>query len=96
MFFYYATHKIGEGHKASIAEKNTDNDFYLLTLMAIAQELNQHGITAADVHIAAGLPLTWVKNQREEFRSCLMKNKFVKFNFNVRERKFRCKNQKKH
>ena len=78
-------YRIGEGHKAFIAEKNTDNDFYILTLMAIAQELNQHGITAADVHIAAGLPLTWVKNQREDFRSYLMKNKSVQFNFNGRE-----------
>ena len=78
-------YRIGEDHKAFIAEKNTDNDFYILTLMAIAQELNQFGITAADVHIAAGLPLTWVKNQREDFRSYLMKNKSVQFNFNGRE-----------
>jgi len=78
-------YRIGESHKAFIAEKSTDKDFYLLSLTAIAQELNQHGITAADVHIAAGLPLTWVKNQREEFRSYLTKNKFVQFNFNSME-----------
>lgn len=40
----------------------------------VARELNIAGIREADVHIAAGLPLTWVRNQREEFRSYLMRN----------------------
>ena len=72
-------YQIGEGHKAFIADKVTDNDFYILTLMAIARELNQHGLTEADVHIAAGLPLTWVQKQREDFRNYLLKNKDVFF-----------------
>jgi plasmid segregation protein ParM len=75
-------YRIGEGHKAFIPDKATDNDFYVLTLMAIAQELKPFGLTAADVHIAAGLPLTWVKTQREDFRSYLMRNKSVQFVFN--------------
>ena len=28
-----------------------------------------HLIREADVHLAAGLPLTWIRNQREDFRS---------------------------
>jgi plasmid segregation protein ParM len=75
-------YRIGESHKAFIPDKATDNDFYILTLMAIAQELKPFGLTAADVHIAAGLPLTWVKIQREDFRSYLMRNKSVQFIFN--------------
>jgi plasmid segregation protein ParM len=75
-------YRIGEGHKAFIPDKATDNDFYILTLMAIAQELKPFGLTAADIHIAAGLPLTWVKAQREDFRSYLMRNKTVQFIFN--------------
>jgi len=78
-------YRIGEGHKAFIPDKATDNDFYVLTLMAIAQELNQFGITEADVHIAAGLPLTWVKNQREDFRGYLLKNKLAQFVFNGKD-----------
>lgn len=51
-------YRIGEGHKEFIADKSEDEDFYLLTLMAVARELNQKGMTSADVHLAVGLPLT--------------------------------------
>lgn len=74
-------YRIGEGHKPFIADKVTDNDFYLFTLAAIARELSQQGLTEADVHIAAGLPLTWVKTQREDFRSYLTRNGEVQFAF---------------
>ena len=74
-------YRIGEGHKAFIADKVIDDDFYVLTLAAIAKELDGEGITTADVHIAAGLPLTWVKTQREDFRKYLTKNSKVKFTF---------------
>ena len=69
-------------HKAFIADKCMDGDFYMLTLTAIAQELRCTYCTEADVHIAAGLPLTWVKKQREDFRRYITKNKNVKFTFN--------------
>ena len=78
-------YRIGEGHKSFVSDKATDDDFYILTLAAIAQELHQFGITSTDVHnvhIAAGLPLTWVKAQRENFRNYLMRNKSVEFEFN--------------
>jgi plasmid segregation protein ParM len=78
-------YRIGEGHKAFMSDKTTDNDFYILTLMAIARELNQHGITEGDIHITAGLPLTWVKAQREDFRAYLMQNKSVQFVFNEKQ-----------
>lgn len=51
-------YRIGEGHKEFIPDKAMDEDYYLLTLMAVARELNVHGIREADVHLAAGLPLT--------------------------------------
>lgn len=79
-------YRIGEGHKEFIPDKVQDNDFYLFTLMAIARELAQHGIHEADVHIAAGLPLTWVKTQRESFRSYLTRNPEVRFTF--RDKKY--------
>lgn len=74
-------YRIGEGHKEFISDKSSDNDFYLFTLMAIAKELSKQGITSADVHIAAGLPLTWVKTQREDFRKYLLQNESVEFDF---------------
>ncbi len=41
-----------------------DEDYYLLTLMAVARELNVFSTREANVHLAAGLPLTWIKKQR--------------------------------
>ena len=74
-------YRIGEGHKAFLSDKTMDEDFYILNLAAIAKELDIEGITTADVHIAAGLPLTWVKTQREDFRKYLTKNSKVRFTF---------------
>ena len=51
-------YRIGEGHKEFIPDKAMDEEYYLLTLMAIARELNVFSIREADVHLAAGLPLT--------------------------------------
>ena len=53
-------YQIGEEHKEFTADKIQDEDYYILTLAAIARELHIRGLTTARVHIAAGLPLTWV------------------------------------
>ncbi|MBO6301239.1 MAG: ParM/StbA family protein [Ruminiclostridium sp.] len=78
-------YRIGEGHKAFLSDKTMDEDFYILSLAAIAKELDIEGITTADVHIAAGLPLTWVKTQREDFRKYLTKNGKVRFTFSDKQ-----------
>lgn len=76
---------IGEGHKSFIAEKQSDDDNYILTLAAIAKELNARELTSARVHLAAGLPLKWVQAQRESFRQYLMQNKIVQFRYKGRQ-----------
>ena len=78
-------YRIGEGHKEFIPDKAMDEDYYLLTLMAVAMELNVFSIQEADVHLAAGLPLTWIRNQREEFRSYLLQNPEVSYRFNNKD-----------
>ena len=78
-------YRIGEGHKEFIPDKAMDEEYYLLTLMAIARELNVFCIREADVHLAAGLPLTWIRNQREAFRSYLLQNPEVHYRFNGKE-----------
>ena len=78
-------YRIGEGHKEFIPDKAMDEEYYLLTLMAIARELNVFSIREADVHLAAGLPLTWIRNQREDFRSYLLQNPEVHYRFNSKE-----------
>ena len=71
--------------KEFIPDKAMDEDYYLLTLMAVARELNVFSIQEADVHLAAGLPLTWIRNQREEFRSYLLQNPEVSYRFNNKD-----------
>ena len=78
-------YRIGEGHKEFIPDKAMDEEYYLLTLMAIARELNVFSIREADVHLAAGLPLTWIRTQREAFRSYLLQNPEVHYRFNGKE-----------
>ena len=75
-------YKFGEGHKEFIPDKSQDEDFYLFTLMAVAKELNKYNIQTANVYLAVGLPLTWIRTQKDSFKSYLMKHKCVSYRFN--------------
>ena len=70
---------IGEGHKEFAPDKVKDEDYYVLTLAAIAKELKAENLTEAHVVIAAGLPLTWTSGQKAEFKAYLMKNAELEF-----------------
>ena len=72
---------IGAEHKEFSASKMLDEDYYVLTLAAIARELNIAGLRSAEVFIAAGLPLTWVSEQKDEFKRYLLRHKTVDFTF---------------
>ena len=72
---------IGEGHKEFRAEKSKDEDYYLLTLAAIATELKDEGLTEAEVIIAAGLPLTWTSFQKKDFAAYLSQKEEVSFTY---------------
>ena len=72
---------IGEEHKEFISDKALDQDYYILTLAAIARELRFRGITTARVHLAAGLPLTWVSEQKETFKAYLLQKPSANFTF---------------
>lgn len=72
---------IGEEHKEFISDKMTDSDYYILTLAAVARELNVRRLTSASVHIAAGLPLTWVSEQKDSFKAYLLQHEAVDFSF---------------
>ncbi len=71
----------GEEHKEFISDKMTDSDYYILTLPAIARELNIRKLTSARVHLAAGLPLTWVSEQKDSFKAYLLQNETADFTF---------------
>lgn len=67
---------IGEGRKGFVADKQTDDDNYMLTLAAIVKELEARGMTdsvnRARIHLAVGLPLKWVQAQREDFKRYML------------------------
>ena len=75
---YYS---IGVGHKEFTADKFNDEDYYVLTLAAIARELRRECITDTTVFIAAGLPLTWVSEQKADFKKYLFQHSKVDFTF---------------
>ena len=81
LFFEGSYYQIGEGHKEYLADKWQDEDNYLFTLMGIARELNQEGITSAKVYLAVGLPITWVGRQREDFRKYMLQSESVDFKY---------------
>ena len=81
LYYNGSYYLIGEGHKEYLTDKWEDNDNYLFTLMGIARELKREGITSADVHLAVGLPLTWVNRQREDFRKYMLQRESVDFKY---------------
>ena len=75
---------IGEGHKEFISEKQNDDDYYILTLAAVGRELYARNLESASVYLAAGLPLTWVSEQKDEFKAYLLREPHVDFVFKKR------------
>ena len=80
-------YRIDEGHKEFTPNKEMNEDYYLLTLMAVARELNVYGTRESNVHLASSLPLTQVRKQREDFRAYLLRNEYVSFSFNGKDYK---------
>jgi len=72
---------IGEEHKEFSADKMLDSDYFILTLAAIGREMNIRRLTSARVHLAAGLPLTWVSEQKDAFKQYLLQWESADFTF---------------
>ena len=73
---------IGGGHKEFRVQKIHDGDYWILTLAAVAEELRFRGKNEAVIHLATGVPLFWVKEQKESFREYLLCEKDVHFKYN--------------
>ena len=84
LFYDGQYYTIGMGHKEFTANKIEDDDFYILTLAALAKELIYRGTVNARVHLAVGLPLTWVGSQRENFKQYLLRNQEAAFTYEGR------------
>ena len=72
---------IGESHLVYQGNKTDSEDFYILTLAALAEELKFRGLHETNVILAVGLPLAWMKNQGAGFRRYLMKEQELHFEF---------------
>ena len=72
----------GTGRQTLVRSKTSNDNYYLLTLAALAQEIRKRkGGRTAKVVLAAGLPLTWVATQKEDFQKYLLQNESVDFTF---------------
>ena len=74
---------VGSGRQPLQKDKTQTEDYYLLTLAAIAKELEYRNAgTVADVHLATGLPLTSFGRDKKAFRDYLCRDgKPVSFRF---------------
>lgn len=71
MFFNERYFKVGEGRLPLKDTKVEDGDYFLLTLAAIAREMDYHGLSDTEVCIAAGLPFTRFGQEKAEFKEYL-------------------------
>ena len=66
---------VGSGRQPLQKDKTLTEDYYLLTLAAIAKELEHRQIEpGAAVHLAAGLPLTSCGRDKKKFRKYLFRD----------------------
>lgn len=66
---------IGSGRQPLQKNKTLTEDYYLLTLAAIAKEMDFRKADAAcAVHLAAGLPLTSFGRDKKRFREYLLRD----------------------
>ena len=67
---------VGSGRQPLQKDKTITEDYYLLTLAAIAGELDfRKADVVIDVHLAAGLPLTSFGRDKKKFRDYLLRDK---------------------
>ena len=65
---------VGSGRQPLQKDKTQSEDYYLLTLAAIAKELVfRKEEPAAEIHLAAGLPLTSFGRDKKKFREYLLR-----------------------
>lgn len=64
-----------------VNDKTEDEKVYILTLIAIAEELKLKGITEAHIYLSAGLPLSKFGVQKDSFKNYLGQNRRVCFEY---------------
>ena len=80
-YLYYGGkyYVLDQGHKNYTKDKVMDNDFYILTVAAIAKELYLRNVRCEKIHLAVGVPLKWMDSQKESFQAYMLKNSEIRF-----------------
>ena len=74
-------YKVG-GKRIEVRDLKVENDnFYILTLAAVAKELNRRGMRNANILLSVGLPLTRFGAEKQDFIDYLSKEKEETFRF---------------
>lgn len=76
------TYVVGENHLTYQNDKTGDQNFYILTLAAVAEELLYRKYSPnANIILAVGLPLAWIGAQRKSFKHYLEQNREPEFEY---------------
>lgn len=62
-------------------DKTVDDDYYFLTLAALATELKARGMSQAAVRLATGLPPRWYSSQMKSFRKYIGRERELNFRY---------------
>jgi len=82
---YYTVGSIPEGLAGN---KTLDDNYFILTLAAIAEEMKARGKNVANVSIAAGLPLTRFGAEKEDFEKYLLRDNGKPIEFEYEGKKY--------
>ncbi|MFI3214015.1 MAG: ParM/StbA family protein [Eubacteriales bacterium] len=74
-------YKVGEGRLPMMETKTEDDNYFLLTLVAIAKELDVYQKHSANVILAVGLPFSRLGKEKLEFQQYLLRKGELKFQF---------------
>ena len=78
-------YKVGTARETVMENKVENEDYYLLTLAAVAKELRIRGKSEANVLLAVGLPASRYGGEKQAFIDYLSKNEEVTFVFEQRQ-----------
>lgn len=80
MVYFDGKYYVCGGKRMNVmSEKTDDENYYILTLAALAEEMKLKKKTSDTVVIAAGLPIERMGHEKENFKQYMLKNKKVDF-----------------
>jgi plasmid segregation protein ParM len=74
-------YKVGEGRLPLMQTKTENENYFLLTLAAIAKEMDIYQQRKVDVILAVGLPFSRFGKEKEDFYHYLLREDSIQFNY---------------